>query len=239
MSGVQVRVLYDFDAQPDSGEMSLKEGEILTVTRQNVGDGWWEGMNALGEAGLFPAAYTEEISSAPPSMPPPSLPPEYKAAGTTALPWDAWEAGTSGQGAAPLQPQPQPQQNVGFKSQQNYDADDWDEDWDDDDSESGVGGEGSLGGSGSMALRGHPGAAVVASDAGSIAGKDGRGSVKKGFNRFSALAKSGVEDYLLAFALAPELHATFLHPGSHVVVFEYDKICIVPTCLSATVCARP
>lgn len=52
-------MLYDFDAQPGSGEMSLKEGEILTVTRQDVGDGWWEGSKASGEAGLFPAAYTE------------------------------------------------------------------------------------------------------------------------------------------------------------------------------------
>lgn len=56
---LQVKVLYDFEAQAGTGEMSLREGEILTVTRQNVGDGWWEGTNALGEAGLFPAAYTE------------------------------------------------------------------------------------------------------------------------------------------------------------------------------------
>lgn len=56
---LQVRVLYDFHAQPGSGEMTLKEGEILSVTRQDVGDGWWEGNNAQGEAGLFPAAYTE------------------------------------------------------------------------------------------------------------------------------------------------------------------------------------
>lgn len=34
-----------------------------------------------------------------------------------------------------------------------------------------------------------------------LTGKDGRGSVKKGFNRFSALAKSGVEDYLLGTLL--------------------------------------
>ena len=55
----QVRALYNFDAQPGSGEIALKEGEVLTVTRQDVGDGWWEGTNALGESGLFPAAYTE------------------------------------------------------------------------------------------------------------------------------------------------------------------------------------
>lgn len=55
----QVRVLYDFDAQPGSGELSVKEGEILTVSRQDVGEGWWEGTNSAGQAGLFPAAYVE------------------------------------------------------------------------------------------------------------------------------------------------------------------------------------
>lgn len=28
--------------------------DVLTVTRQDVGDGWWEGRNARGECGLFP-----------------------------------------------------------------------------------------------------------------------------------------------------------------------------------------
>lgn len=55
----QVRALYDFDAQPGTGELSIKEGEILTVSRQDVGEGWWEGTNSRGEAGLFPAAYVE------------------------------------------------------------------------------------------------------------------------------------------------------------------------------------
>lgn len=54
-----MRALYDFDAQPGTGELSIKEGEILTVARQDVGEGWWEGTNSQGQAGLFPAAYVE------------------------------------------------------------------------------------------------------------------------------------------------------------------------------------
>ena len=55
----QVRVKYDFDAQDGTGELSVKEGETLTVTRQDVGEGWWEGTNASGQTGLFPLAYVD------------------------------------------------------------------------------------------------------------------------------------------------------------------------------------
>lgn len=56
---IQARALYDFDAQPGTGELSIKEGEILAVLRQDVGEGWWEGTNSQGQTGLFPAAYVE------------------------------------------------------------------------------------------------------------------------------------------------------------------------------------
>ena len=56
---LQVQALYDFDAQPGTGELSLNSGDILTVTRKDVGEGWWEGTNAKGESGLFPEAYVE------------------------------------------------------------------------------------------------------------------------------------------------------------------------------------
>ncbi|KRZ14084.1 Sorting nexin-9 [Trichinella zimbabwensis] len=66
---IKVQVLYDFDAQPGSGELSVQTGEYLTVTRQachfcflylfDVGDGWWEGLNSRGEHGLFPQAYVQ------------------------------------------------------------------------------------------------------------------------------------------------------------------------------------
>ena len=59
MNILQVQAFYDFDAQPGTGELSLNSGDILTVTRKDVGEGWWEGTNAKGESGLFPEAYVE------------------------------------------------------------------------------------------------------------------------------------------------------------------------------------
>ena len=50
--------MYDFTGE-GSGELSIKCGEILTVTNTNVGDGWWEGTNSTGQSGLFPEAYVE------------------------------------------------------------------------------------------------------------------------------------------------------------------------------------
>lgn len=76
----KVQALYDFEAQPGTGELSLTSGDILNVTRRDVGEGWWEGTNAKGESGLFPEAYVEDYEvedEGPPSMAPPPLPPDY------------------------------------------------------------------------------------------------------------------------------------------------------------------
>jgi len=45
--------LYDFDAQPGTGELSINAGDILTVTRTDVGDGWWEGSNTVENLDYF------------------------------------------------------------------------------------------------------------------------------------------------------------------------------------------
>lgn len=54
-----MQALYDFTGEPGTAELSVTAGEVLTVTRQNVGEGWWEGVNQAGQTGLFPAAYVE------------------------------------------------------------------------------------------------------------------------------------------------------------------------------------
>uniref|UniRef100_A0A1A9VED9 Sorting nexin n=1 Tax=Glossina austeni TaxID=7395 RepID=A0A1A9VED9_GLOAU len=59
-----VRVLYEFAGEAGSTEISISVGEILTVTRTDVGEGWWEGKNSRGDIGLFPAAYVEVMSAA-------------------------------------------------------------------------------------------------------------------------------------------------------------------------------
>ena len=63
----QVRALYDFDGEPGSAELSIKAGEVLTVMRDNVGDGWCEGFNHNNQSGLFPAAYVELIDATAPT----------------------------------------------------------------------------------------------------------------------------------------------------------------------------
>uniref|UniRef100_A0A8C2E0P9 Sorting nexin 9a n=1 Tax=Cyprinus carpio TaxID=7962 RepID=A0A8C2E0P9_CYPCA len=57
---VKAQVLYDFTAEPGNNELSVQEGEILTVTNQNVGGGWVEARNSRGNVGLVPEDYIEE-----------------------------------------------------------------------------------------------------------------------------------------------------------------------------------
>lgn len=58
-----VRALYDFTGEASTSEISITTGEVLTVTRTDVGEGWWEGKNSKGQTGLFPAAYVEVLSA--------------------------------------------------------------------------------------------------------------------------------------------------------------------------------
>ncbi|KAJ2742265.1 actin binding protein [Coemansia sp. BCRC 34301] len=47
--------VYDYDAA-EEGELSFKDGEIITHIEFASAD-WWEGVNTKGECGLFPANY--------------------------------------------------------------------------------------------------------------------------------------------------------------------------------------
>lgn len=67
MEGHQVRALYDFTGESGTAELSIVAGEVLTVIRDNVGDGWCEGFNQSGQSGLFPAAYVQLIEQTAPS----------------------------------------------------------------------------------------------------------------------------------------------------------------------------
>ena len=57
----QATVLYNFSGLPESGEITLHEGEVVTVKNKNIGEGWWEGVTADGRSGLFPEAYVQLI----------------------------------------------------------------------------------------------------------------------------------------------------------------------------------
>ncbi|XP_067223422.1 sorting nexin-9a [Chanodichthys erythropterus] len=56
---VKAQVLYDFTAEPGNNELTVQEGEILTITNQNVGGGWVEARNSRGNVGLVPEDYIE------------------------------------------------------------------------------------------------------------------------------------------------------------------------------------
>ncbi|NXM35758.1 SNX9 protein, partial [Oxyruncus cristatus] len=58
----QARVMYDFAAEPGNNELTVSEGEIITITNPDVGGGWLEGKNSQGERGLVPTDYVEIIA---------------------------------------------------------------------------------------------------------------------------------------------------------------------------------
>ncbi|TNN74860.1 Sorting nexin-9 [Liparis tanakae] len=55
----KVQVLYDFSAEAGNNELTVKEGETLTITNQSIGGGWIEAQNSRGEVGLVPVDYIE------------------------------------------------------------------------------------------------------------------------------------------------------------------------------------
>ncbi|XP_015781108.1 sorting nexin-33 [Tetranychus urticae] len=181
----QCRVLYDFQAQPGTGELDIYADEILTVLRQDVGEGWWEGCNSRGEQGLFPAGYVELIQST-----------------NNTTEHDFFSPVTSSSVSStfnppvPNFPPPSGPTNIGQMQENNYDqGDDWgDEDWDDDDSQ-GSGGDtiGAGAGSGS----GFGSGPNPAQSSLSLASGKSQLPVKKSINRFSTFVKSGGEDFIL------------------------------------------
>lgn len=165
----QVQVLYDFSGEPNTSELTINAGEILTVTRDDVGEGWWEGKNSRGDCGLFPESYVERIAAPPPALPPmnplppvpayQSVPPVYDNDFVSGVPsddddWDDYPETTNNQ-----------KKVLPYNQQASYDNTRYAND--DNVSESNFG--------------------------------DGKGTVhtKKNLNRFSTFVKSGGESYIL------------------------------------------
>ncbi|EGD81828.1 hypothetical protein PTSG_02542 [Salpingoeca rosetta] len=55
----QARCMFPFESTCDV-ELSLNEGDIVNVTRTDVGGGWWEGEHD-GNHGLFPETYVQAV----------------------------------------------------------------------------------------------------------------------------------------------------------------------------------
>lgn len=109
----RVKALYDFSGEPNTSEISIVAGEILILTRTDVGEGWWEGTKSNGQTGLFPEAYVEIYKETqPPAMAPPINPMLIQ----------------------PQQTQHQPPQQQAPRYDQTSEDynDEWEDDWDDD-----------------------------------------------------------------------------------------------------------
>ncbi|XP_045175995.1 sorting nexin lst-4-like isoform X3 [Mercenaria mercenaria] len=179
---IKAQALYTFEGDTGSGELSFNEGETLTIVQQqDVGDGWWEARNYLGNVGLIPQAYVEIIEPPEPSFPPP--PPPMPTAPPPSH--NGWGHGGGGM--------PEPQHSV-----EGWDDDDWDDD-DDDHSSTSTGGASNshnqtdLQGQGNFGLsQGRP-----KSSTSPPSDMSKYGTVKKSFNRFSQFAKAGGEAFMM------------------------------------------
>uniref|UniRef100_A0A4W5NPQ5 Sorting nexin n=1 Tax=Hucho hucho TaxID=62062 RepID=A0A4W5NPQ5_9TELE len=151
------QVLYDFTAEPGNNELTVREGETITITNQGVGGGWIEAQNSRGEVGLVPEDYIEvrewfgvlsmELASF-------TL---YINASNGKDPWSVWNQDTTGGSSNNWAAQPEgtitgksaapdPWGSTAQSHPQAYQGpaedDEWDDEWDDvkSNSESGDGG---------------------------------------------------------------------------------------------------
>jgi hypothetical protein len=64
---LKAKAIYDYQAvRPD--ELDLKEGDVITVTAQQV-DSWWLGTNAVGKSGVFPSTFVQVLADQGPQTP--------------------------------------------------------------------------------------------------------------------------------------------------------------------------
>ncbi|XP_044043501.1 sorting nexin-9-like [Siniperca chuatsi] len=56
---LKAQVLYDFTAEPGNNELSVRQGETVTVLDQTVGGGWIKAQNSSGQTGLVPEGYLQ------------------------------------------------------------------------------------------------------------------------------------------------------------------------------------
>ncbi|CAJ0931039.1 unnamed protein product, partial [Mesorhabditis belari] len=205
----QVRVEYDFAAQPGSGEMSVTTGEILSIVRENVSGGWMEAKNNRGELGLVPesyvATYVPPAISAPiPTVPVPnvpSAPPVPPFTAPKAVPFDNWGNDTY---IPPTYSQnlPAGHETIPQRPVSHSMNDDFDDEWTDDDDEAQE-----------TELPPAPGFRPTASNAleprsvnlgrtqSTASGIGQQTKISRSINRFTQFVKSGMESYILSDTL--------------------------------------
>uniref|UniRef100_A0A673HW82 Sorting nexin n=1 Tax=Sinocyclocheilus rhinocerous TaxID=307959 RepID=A0A673HW82_9TELE len=199
------QVLYDFTAEPGNNELSVREGETITITNQNVGGGWIEAKNSRGEVGLVPEDYIEaqpftsggnaaslDLSLFDSHIP---APPSTAQTSNGNDPWAVFDSNASGGFSNNWAAQPEGTEtgetsssawhSGGHGHPQAYQGpgaedDEWDEEWDDVKSSGGY-------------------AESEAGEGGAIHRGGAHGSsMKIALNKFPGFSKSGPELYLLS-----------------------------------------
>uniref|UniRef100_A0A3Q3J020 Sorting nexin n=1 Tax=Monopterus albus TaxID=43700 RepID=A0A3Q3J020_MONAL len=196
----QAQVLYDFTAEPGNNELTVREGETITITNQSIGGGWIEAQNSRGEVGLVPEDYIEASNGNDP--------------------WLAWNADPSGgsnnnwasnpEGTQTAKSTADPWGSTSHGHPQAYQGpgaedDEWDDEWDDMkstggyvESESGDGGAMQRGGAHAT-------------------------SMKISLNKFPGFSKSGPELYLLCKQLAKSKDKLPIYMGEVGPVWSYPE----------------
>lgn len=184
----QVRAVYDFEAQPHSGELSISVDEILTVLKEGIEGGWLEGMNSKGQHGLFPESYVVKITPQTP-VPPiqkPLMLPSYSAPSAKDDDWGI--PPPVAHKSLPQAAAPPGYHSESIPSNQMPDDDDFD-DWTEDDEEETVGHSGTTIGVHSP---------ITHSRSAGIESFGTKTAKMKSMNRFSNFVKSGMEGYILS-----------------------------------------
>uniref|UniRef100_M3ZNG6 Sorting nexin n=1 Tax=Xiphophorus maculatus TaxID=8083 RepID=M3ZNG6_XIPMA len=211
----QAQVLYDFAAEPGNNELTVREGETITITNKGIGGGWIEAQNSRGEVGLVPEDYIE-VSQKELIM---------KRASNGNDPWSAWNADPSGgtsnnwasnpEGTQTGKSAADPWGNVSQGHPQAYQGpaaedDEWDDEWDDMKS------------------------SAVYTESGEAGGIQRGGmhasSMKISLNKFPGFSKSGPELYLLCKQIAKGKDKLSIYVGEVGPVWSYPETqidCIV------------
>ncbi|XP_071851572.1 sorting nexin-33-like isoform X3 [Apostichopus japonicus] len=192
----RAKVLYDFEGEAGNGELTVYENDVVTIIRQNVGDGWWEAETDNGQRGLVPEAWME-IITAPQSVPAtPNFDDEWDDEDED----DDWDDGDSVQQSARHRPRTKGVATTDTSQVKLRRKRDSTQEMD-----SGVNGSGNNFGLQS-ANRTRP----------KTADASGKGTVKKSFaNRFSVFAKAGGDAYLLG--TQPKTRSLTENPLYHII----------------------
>ncbi|XP_018422696.1 PREDICTED: sorting nexin-9 isoform X1 [Nanorana parkeri] len=244
----KAKVLYDFVAEPGNNELTVREGELVTVTNKDVGGGWIEAKNNQGERGLVPTDYVELTGDGAASN---NTAPDLsffdslsaiaaqtaqtanngEQAKSTNDPWSSWNAPKPPTSDSANDPWGAGQKNStsnnwdsAFEHPQAYqgpavDDDEWDDDWDDPKSSP----PGYLGYKDSE--NSEPGAAQR--------GTGRPASMRIPLNKFPGFGKSGIEQYLLSKQTAKPKEKI------SIIIGDYGPMWVYPTATFDCVVADP